>query len=75
MFEINKGNNHPKAKYNIWNIDYIGYNKYKMFRNNRKPNPCKCFKLKYKGYELPIGGFIDFISIEIINKIVSNELN
>lgn len=64
------GEKHPQAKYKIWNIQKCGYNKTIMYKNNRLLGPCKCFRLKYNGYNVPIGYFIDFISCEIINDLI-----
>lgn len=67
----NSGENNPRARYsNLWDIKSIEYDKSNMFRNNRKPNPCKCFYLKYKRYKLPIGGFVDFVTPKIISDLI-----
>jgi len=39
------------------------------------PNPIKCFKLRHNGYEVPIGGFIDFTSVEIISDLNKEEVD
>ena len=65
------GENNPRAKYGkLWDIRHIQYIEWKMFRNNREPNPCKCFKLKYNGKYVNIGYFHDFVSVEIINDLI-----
>lgn len=69
-----KGENHPLAKYNnLWNIQCVKYEKNIMFRCNREPNPCNCFRLKYNGKEFPIGCFIDPISPKIINDLIDDK--
>lgn len=65
------GKEHPMSKYeNLWDNSVVKYDKSKMFRNNREPNPCNCFRLKYKGSDVLIGQFMDFTSVEIINGII-----
>ena len=54
-------------KYSLWDGKTVHYDKSMMFQRDRTPNPCKCFRLKYKGYDVPCGGFADFTSVEIIN--------
>lgn len=61
-------------KYNIWDVSYCEYHKSEMFRNNYEGKPCKCFRYKYKGNRIPIGGFHDFITCQIINLIVEEEV-
>lgn len=65
--EATKGKRNPNSKYSLWDINSVYYNKRHMIRDNREPNPCKCFYLKYNGYDVPCGGFVDFTSVEIIN--------
>lgn len=61
-------------KYTLWDNSSVRYDKKVMFNKGRTPNPCKCFDCKYNGYRLPIGGFIDFLTPEIINNLVKNTL-
>lgn len=73
--EAVKGKKNPSSKYSLWDITSVGYNKQVMFRYNRKPNPIKCFKLRHNGYAVPIGGFIDFTSVEIISDLNKEEVD
>ena len=75
MSKAKKGENNPEAKYDLWDISYIKYLKREMYRRGREPNPCKCFRLKHKGKEIPIGLFYEWTSIEIINDIINEETN
>lgn len=55
------------AKYDdLWDISSVHYFKADMTKYNRKPNPCKCFGLKYKGKDVPVGKFVDFVTPKII---------
>lgn len=65
------GKQHPNAKYILWDSAKVTYNKKNMFSRNRKPNPCKCFRLRYKGYAINIGSFHDPLSCEIINDLIT----
>ena len=56
-------------KYSLWDGKTVHYDKSMMFQRNREPNPCKYFRLKYDGYDVPCGTFMDFTSVEIINDI------
>lgn len=67
------GKDHPMSKYeNLWDNSVVKYDKTKMFRNNREPNPCGCFRLKYDGCDVPIGQFMDFTSVCLINEIIKD---
>ena len=68
------GENHPNAKYSLWDITCVHYNKQTMFQHNREPNPCKCFSLKYGGKDVPMGGFYDFLTVEIINGLIQEAI-
>lgn len=61
-------------KYNIWDVSHCGYSKSTMFRDNGGNNPRKCFEYKYKGKIIPIGYFHDFVSCQIIDSIVQEEV-
>lgn len=67
------GENNPMAKYNLWNINKVQYDKWAMFQGNREPNPCKCFYLKFDGKDVNIGGFIDFITPTIIHDLIEKK--
>lgn len=58
-----------RQKYDLWDANFVKYDKGLMFKRNREPNPCKCFYLKFNDYRVPIGAFVDFTSVEIINDI------
>ena len=59
-----------RSKYDMWDYNKVSYRKDMMFQRNREPNPCKCFRLKYNKKKIPVGGFIDFLSVEIINDLI-----
>lgn len=62
-------------KYTVfWNPSYCQYNKTKMTRNGREPNPVKCFNVMYNGKRLNIGLFHDFISVNIIHELINEFL-
>ena len=68
------GENHPNAKYSLWDVTFVRYNKNILFQYNREPNPCKCFSLRYNGKYVPIGGFYDFLTVEIINELIQEAI-
>lgn len=68
------GYNNARAKYTLWDINYAGYDKNRMYRRNRKINPCSCFSAKYEGYVIPIGRFYDFVTCEIINRLIKEAI-
>ena len=61
-------------KYNMWDVSYCEYHKTDMLQNNSKDKPRKCFRYKYKGKRIPIGGFNEFLSCQIIDSIVKEEV-
>lgn len=61
------------AIYTLWDCGSVNYVKTEMLRNGREPNPVKCFSLKYKAKYIPIGGFIDFYTPELLNQIIEME--
>ena len=63
-----------KAKYSLWNVREVHFVKSKMYRDNRKPNPCKCFGLRYDGYTVPCGGFMDFVTVELIHTLIKDDV-
>lgn len=71
--EIAKKTGQANAKYNMWNVSYCHY-KRNMFKNNGGDKPRKCFKYKYKHKDLPIGGFHDSVTCQIIDSIVKEEV-
>ena len=72
--EISKKAIQARIKYNTWDTSCCGYKKGDMLRDNNKYNPRKCFRYKYKGKQIPIGGFYEFLSPEIISSIVQEEV-
>ena len=70
-----KGKNHHNAKYTIWDNTYINYQKTHMCKSGKEPKPLKCFQLKHKGKKIPIGLFNEWISIDIINDFIEEEVN
>lgn len=73
--EHKKKMSESSAKYNIWNINFVDYDKRAMFKNNGGNKPKKAFRLKYNKKGINIGGFIDFITPEIIGNIIAKEVN
>src|SRR5574344_253484 len=69
-----KGNDNSNSKYNLWDVGSTHYFKGNMFNNNREPNPCKCFMIRWNGYDIPCGTFMDFISTDLINNIIKKEM-
>ena len=69
-----KGNDNSNSKYNLWDVGSTHYLKGNMFNNNREPNPCKCFMIRWNGYDIPCGTFMDFISTDLINNIIKKEM-
>lgn len=68
------GEKHPHVIYNLWDVGCVHYYKGTMFQHNREPNPCKCFSVKYNGKNLNIGLFHDFVTPEIINDMIKEEI-
>lgn len=64
------GNKHPMAFYDLWDNHKVRYHKYKMFRNNREPNPIGCFGLKYNGKSVNVGCFMDFVTPTLLNDFI-----
>lgn len=69
-----KKENVNAQKYNLWDVQKVGYDKIKMIRNNRLPNPCKCFFLKYNAKRIKCGNFLEYISPLIIFNIINEEV-
>lgn len=73
--EYKKYTEKNSKKYTVfWNPSYCRYNKHKMTRNGREPNPVKCFAVNYNGRRLNIGLFHDFVSVNIIHKLINEFL-
>lgn len=68
----NSGYSNARAKYTLWDIKNVKYNKREMFRNGRTPNPVRCFTVKYNGKPLNIGWFYDFVTPEIIVELIND---
>lgn len=66
--------NLDSSKYTLWNGIYCHYFKGNMTRDNRSPNPCKCFGFRFQKVHISIGIFHDFISVEIINQLVQEAI-
>ena len=62
------------SKYSLWDASYCRYEKHSMYRNNRELNPCRCFRYTYDNYRLPMGRFEDFVSCEVIYRLVEDAL-
>ena len=69
------GKNNPQSKYIVWDNSIVNYQKSTMFKDGNEEglNPRKCFKYKFEGYNVPIGGFNEFVSIEIIDNIIKDK--
>ena len=63
----------PHAKYKLWDITKTHYVKSMMTRNGRTPNPVRCFRLKWNNNAITIGGFLEFVSIELIYDLIKEE--
>lgn len=64
------------SKYILWDTYVCSFLKRDMYDNNKEGlRPRKCFKCMYKAYCLPIGGFYDFLSCEIIGNLVHSFIN
>ena len=74
--EAKKGENHPRAFYDLWDIQSVHFHKPHMFNygNADGLNPRKCFMFKYNGKKIPIGRFHDFTTVELINKLVEEAI-
>ena len=64
-----------RAKYTLWDVSKCYYQINIMFNCDREPNPCSCFFVRYYGYYIPIGGFYDFLSCEIIGDLIDKYIN
>ena len=74
-YNNNDGNNiRFKRKYTLWDVSFIHYDKSAMFRKNFNLNPRKCFYFLYNNIRIPIGGFYDYVSIEIINQLTKEAI-
>lgn len=69
------GGNLYEGKYTMWNPSYCSYVKSDMYKRNKKMNPRKCFRVMYQAYNIPIGAFYDFVSCEIIGKLIKDSIN
>ena len=58
------------VKYTLWDAYLCAYEKYDMYKRGRTPNPCRCFRVKFNTYRVPIGKFHDFVSCEIISRLI-----
>ena len=67
-------NTNAGVGYTLWATFYCHYNRTAMYNRGRIPNPCKCFRLVYDGYRIPIGKFYDFTSCEIINQLIKEAI-
>lgn len=62
------------TKYNIWDVSCCQYDKQLMPQCNGKSEPRRCFKYAHNGKKVPIGGFHDFVTCQIIDSIVKEEV-
>lgn len=65
----NRNKNYQTRKYKLWNAKVCRYNN----RNDRFENG-KCFKFFYNNRYVPIGLFEDFVTVEIINDFVIEQV-
>ena len=61
-----------KSKYTLWDSYICYFHKQLMYSYNKNLNPRKCFLVSYQSYKLPIGGFYDFTSCEIISELINS---
>lgn len=61
------------TKYSLWDTKCVHYDKYSMYEDNRTPNPCSCFAIRYNAKHLNGMRFIDFITPLIIVNIIKEE--
>ena len=74
------GNSRPSnlstSKYTMWDTYFCSFNINTMYKKNEiGARPRKCFSCVYKKYLLPIGGFYDFLSCEIIGELIHTFIN
>lgn len=63
-----------EGKYTLWDTAYVLYEKNDMYKNNRTPNPCQCFRMIHNAYKVNIGRFYDFVTCEIINQFIEEAI-
>ena len=66
--------NGNKRKFFLWDTKVCRYKKHAMFQNGRTPNPCRCFQFYYQEAYIPIGVFHDFVTCEIINRLIKEAI-
>lgn len=69
---IKKNRSIQPPKYTLWERSKVGYTKNSVIKTDGS-TLYKCFRVLYAYKTLPIGGFIDFTSCEIINNLIINE--
>ena len=69
------GKSNPKSKYTLWDNVKCHYNKTDMFKYKTEPRPCKVFVLKYNTKMVRIGGFLDFVTCELLYDLIDREVN
>lgn len=69
------GKNNPTSKYTIWDNTKCQYNKTDMFKYKTEPRPRRVFVLKYNTKLIRIGGFLDFITCELLHDLIDKEVN
>ena len=67
------GHNNNHSIYQLWQSNYCHFHRNVFFRNSNKKglNPRKAFYLSYKGKQLQIGAFIDFMTPNIIGELIN----
>ncbi|MBO5476335.1 MAG: GIY-YIG nuclease family protein [Clostridia bacterium] len=68
------GKNNPKSKYTLWNNIKCHYDRRDMYKYKTEPRPRKVFKLKYNSKIIYIGGFLDFITCELLYDLINQEM-
>lgn len=58
------------TKYKIWDATIVHYVKSDMFKGNGGNKPRKVFRLRFKDKDIPIGGFVDFVTPKIIHDLI-----
>ena len=72
-----KDNRGSPSKYTLWDTHVCSYHKSTMFNDGNEAGmrPRKCFRYMYKAYRVPINGFYDFLSCEIIGELIHTFIN
>lgn len=59
---------------NLWNVDYVHYDKC-IYKRMNKDKPYKCFRLNKNKYKVNIGAFKDPLTPEVIGKFIDGNVS